>query len=210
MSRKARDLRLGPADRLCLVTGAADFELVLDAPAVNRFCLFAELLSIWCARMNLVSCTTPRELVERHFVDSLAVSPLLRDVAALVDLGSGAGFPGVPLAIAHPGIWVTLVEPRRRWANFLREAKRTLDLSNAEILEIRAEDRGPLPPSADAVVCRAVWSDDSAFALAPQWLRPSGALIRMRGGLPTEGAPQQSSGSMRLERRSTYRIGAGR
>lgn len=224
-------LSLGEPERRSLAAGAAAFGFSLDARKLDLFCRFADLLGLWSARMSLISCRTARELVERHFVDSLAVGPWIRDAATVVDLGSGAGFPGVPLAMVHPEKRLILVEPRRRRANFLRETRRVLGLSNAEIVEARAEEgsRSVDLPLADAVVCRAVWARAGALLVTPAWLRPSGTLICMKGGGARARAESAQTerpareGSEKFERKKlsqveemllecsvTYRIGAGR
>ena len=230
MSVVSGRLGLGELERRLLVAGAAAFGLSLDAASLDRFSQFADLLGLWSARMNLISCHTARELVERHLLDSLAVGPWIRDAATIVDLGSGAGFPGVPLAIALVEKRLILVEPRRRRANFLREVKRTLGLVNVQIVETRAEDgiRRAHLPLADAVVCRAVWAEESVLGFTSAWLRPSGTLIRMRG-TGAKGSTQSagvrssmrrgtekptpeersSAKDMVVERSVTYRIGTG-
>lgn len=222
---------LGEPERHRLAAGATGFGLLLDVTALDRFSQFADSLGLWSARTSLISCRTASELVERHLLDSLAISPWVRDAATIVDLGSGAGFPGVPLAIAHPDKRLILVEPRRRRANFLREVKRTLDLGNVQIVEARAEEgsRGAQLSLADAVVSRAVWADAGVLRVVSAWLRPSGTLIHMRGTGAVEGARRiraDASGGhslknakpdeggshvidMRLEHSLTYRIEAG-
>jgi 16S rRNA (guanine527-N7)-methyltransferase len=226
-----RRLSLGEPERLLLAAEAVTFGFSLDTAKLDGFCRFADLLGLWSTRMSLISCRTGGEIVGRHFVDSLAVGPWIRDAASVVDLGSGAGFPGIPLAITHPEKQIILVESRRRRANFLREAKRTLGLSNARVVEARAEDGSQTAnlPVADAVVCRAVWSGEGVLLVAPLWLRPGGVLICMRARSAHRAAEIAAAGghaqgdSERVsrvrpsqtnevfwERSTTYRIGTGR
>ncbi len=205
-------LNLGPAERERLIAGAAIAGVQLDARAVDRFRLFAELLTAWVSRTRLVSCRTATELVDRHLLDSLALFQLAPEQAPIVDLGSGAGFPGVPLAIARPERPVTLVEARRLRASFLREVKRALTLSHVQVLEARAEE-GPQASAAsvagDVAVCRAVWSDESILPIAARWIRPAGALLwmRARGRGSERTAARPSNDGMVFEREHTYRIG---
>lgn len=200
----ARRLRLTDAEREQLRVGAAALGVEIDASAESRFAAYADLLGVWSERVNLISCATGSELVDRHFLDSLAAEPLLPEDGMIVDLGSGAGFPGLPLAIADPARVVVLVEARRRRANFLREGRRTLRLDQVEVLEQRAE----LPPSshrgqAACVVSRAVWTDSEIFEIAAAWLRPSGHLVWLRSDPVARG----DAGPFVGERTIRYQIG---
>lgn len=174
-------LRLATADRSRLRDGAARLNVVLDEQAVDRFADYATLLETWSARTNLIACGDARELVDRHFLDSLVVAELVADADTIVDLGSGAGFPGVALAIAAPSKRVILVEPRRRRASFLRELCRKVT-RNAVVLAVRAEVReAPSDVLAGAVVSRAVWANAAIFDVAGPWLAPGGRLVWIRG-----------------------------
>jgi 16S rRNA (guanine527-N7)-methyltransferase len=206
VARTDRTLTLGAAERDRLAAGARRFGVVLDPRAVERFVAYAELLGRWSGRMNLISCGSADELVARHLLDSLAASPCLGAARTVVDLGSGAGLPGVPLAISAPARRTILVESRRRRASFLREVRRTLDLDNLEVFEQRAvgadstSDGGASCASvpADAVVCRAVWPSEELLPIAAAWLRPGGTLLWMRaspkrGRQRGAGAPDAAS-----------------
>lgn len=158
--------------------------------------------------MNLVSCSSSRELVDRHLLDSLAVNAVAPDSGVVVDLGSGAGFPGLPLAIIRPKQAVVLVEARQKRASFLAEVKRTLSLANVDIVAGRAEAPPPkLAGIASVVISRAVWSDETLLRVADGWLSPEGVILRMRGEsqplLPAQGASFVVSSS------TAYRIGDG-
>jgi 16S rRNA (guanine527-N7)-methyltransferase len=105
----------------------------------DRLVRYAELLERWSRRHNLVRYASRRELVERHLLDSLAAAPFLAESGRLLDVGSGAGLPGVPLLAARPGWTGVLLEPRqKRWA-FLRLVIRELGLS-AEVDRVRYQD----------------------------------------------------------------------
>lgn len=129
--------------------------LDLDPAAAERFERFLSLLLKWNARTNLTAVRAPEQIVQRHFAESIfaarRVPPVVR---TLLDFGSGAGFPGIPIAICRPDITVTLAESQNRKASFLREAVRTLDLK-AEVWPGRVE---AMPPQRvfDAVTLRAV------------------------------------------------------
>jgi 16S rRNA (guanine527-N7)-methyltransferase len=191
-----------------LVSGAAALGVTLDRHVVTQLARFADLLDLWAPRMNLLSCGSGRELVERHLLDSLAVAPLLPESGLIVDLGTGAGFPGVPLAALRWSQPWAFIESRRRRATFLREVRRTLDLRHVEIVEQRAETPPvELDRRAAAVVTRAVWSDETLLDIAPRWLGKGGRLFWMRSDpLP---ATTPTSG-MAFDSRVQYRIGRDR
>jgi 4'-phosphopantetheinyl transferase len=113
---------------------------------------YLALLHRWNGTYNLTAIRDPRQMVVLHLLDSLAMAPFLADAAqagaSLADLGTGPGLPGIPLAIALPGLRVTLVESNGKKARFLREAVRKLGLGNARVAESRAEaldEPGPRP-----------------------------------------------------------------
>ena len=114
----------------------------LEGPALSRMVQYAVLLERWAARHNLVRFADRRELVQRHLVDSLAALPFLGRGETLLDVGSGAGLPGVPLLVAADEMAGVLLEPRqKRWA-FLRTVVRELDLA-ATVERTRFQDVGP-------------------------------------------------------------------
>lgn len=109
--------------------------------------------------MNLTAIRSSEEAWSRHVLDALTLSPALPSGArTLIDVGSGGGVPGVPLAIAHPGVRVTLLEATQKKAAFLSEVARALGLANVTVVASRAEEAaaGPLARSFDVVVARAV------------------------------------------------------
>lgn len=201
-------MRLTEADRRHLATGAACLGIELTEPMLRAFSGFADVLDVWSRRTNLLSCGSALELVERHLLDSLAISPLLPREGLLVDLGSGAGFPGLPLAIQRPDQRFLLVEARRKRVSFLREVRRTLQLPNVEVHEGRAEDPpGQLVSIAAGVMTRAVWSGGELTGIAPMWLTPRGRIYWMRG----EPIPDSEDlGRLRKVQTAHYRIASDR
>ncbi len=201
----ARPLTLQPADRERLRGGAAALGLVLDEAALDRFSAYAALLAHWRESANLISYRDGAELVERHLLDSLACGWLCAAARTVVDLGTGAGLPGIPLAIIDPARRVVLVEPRRRRASFLRQVRRDLRLDAAEIHETRAEDVGTIGCApVDIAVLRAVWRDDANLHLVVPWLRHGGVLLSMRA--ESHPAPAAIEG-LCAEPSMTYQIG---
>jgi len=121
---------------------------------LEKLSLYLELLLKWNARTNLTAIRTPEEIVTRHFGESLFTATLLGTPKTLLDYGTGAGFPGLPIALLRPDIAVTLGESQNKKVSFLREAVRTLGLKT-EIWAKRVED---MPPTQrfDTVTLRAV------------------------------------------------------
>lgn len=124
---------------------------------------YLDLLLKWNARTNLTAIRNPEEIVRRHFGESLFAATHLGTPDTLLDLGSGAGFPGLPIALLQPQIYVTLAESQNKKASFLREAVRTLGVSNVEVWASRAESL-PATRRFHTVTLRAV--DDMAAAIA--------------------------------------------
>src|SRR6478735_9783913 len=113
--------------------------LHLDAALATPLLAYLALLVRWNSTYNLTAVRDPREMVAKHLLDSLAMHPYVNDIVSLADLGTGAGLPGIPLAIAKPGLQVSLVESNGKKVRFLREAIRKLGLANAQAVESRIE-----------------------------------------------------------------------
>ncbi len=126
-----------------LINTSDKYGINLDDTAVERFDIYAKLLVEWNKVMNLTGITEPDEIIVKHFVDSLTFLTYV-DVpqgAFLIDVGTGAGFPGVPLMIARPDLKVTLLDSTKKRLNFLADVSRETNLE-AEIIHARAEDAG--------------------------------------------------------------------
>jgi len=148
---------------------------------------YLDLLLKWNARTNLTAIREPEEIVRRHLGESLFaglhLAPLLEPDATLLDFGSGAGFPGLPIQLLLPQLRVTLAESQGKKASFLREAVRTLNLKT-EVWAKRVED---LPTAAkfNAVTLRAVDNMPSALAAAIPRIAPAGWLAALTGDSPS-------------------------
>lgn len=137
---------------------------------------YAEILERWSQTHNLVRWHSRRELVDRHIADALSAGPLLASDGRLLDVGSGAGLPGVPLLVAHPGWRGVLLEPRqKRWA-FLRLVIRELGLG-AEAHRVRYQDYSDEGGTFDAVVARALGGHEQLLGWARSRLRPDGRVL---------------------------------
>jgi len=123
-------------------------------------------------------------MVTRHLLDSLAMAPFF-STGTLADLGTGPGLPGIPLAITHPGLQVTLVESNGKKCRFMREAVRKLALANARVAESRAEALDE-PGAYDNLTARAMDTLAGIIAVGGHLLRPGGRLLAMKGVVPHE------------------------
>lgn len=145
---------------------------------------YLTLLVRWNRTYNLTAIRDPHEMVTRHLLDSLAMQPFV-DTGTLADLGTGPGLPGIPLAIAHPQLQVTLVESNGKKARFLREVVRQLGLGNARVAESRAEALDE-PAAFDNLTARAMDTLAGIIAVGGHLLRPGGQLLAMKGIYPHE------------------------
>lgn len=144
---------------------------------------YLALLERWNRTYNLTAIRDPGEMVTLHLLDSLSMAAHVRGVARLADLGTGAGLPGIPLAIALPALQVTLVESNGKKARFLREAVRSLGLDNARVSESRAE-AVDMPGAFDAITARAMATVGDILAVGGHLLEPGGRLLAMKGARP--------------------------
>ncbi len=166
-----------------LETGLA--ELGLAPSLVDPLLAYLTLLQRWNATYNLTAIRDPQQMVVLHLLDSLAMAPHVAGLASLADLGTGPGLPGIPLAIAHPGLQVTLVESNGKKARFLREAVRQLGLGNARVAESRAEALDE-PGQHAAITARALATLPDIVAVGGHLLAPGGRLLAMKGVRPDE------------------------
>lgn len=157
----------------------------LDPALAPRLQAYLALLDRWNRAYNLTAIRDPREMVAKHVLDSLAMQPFARDLDTLADLGAGAGFPGIPLALACPRLQVTLVESNGKKARFLREAVRTLHLDNARVAESRIEALDE-PAAYDAITARALATLPLILQLGGHLLKPGGHLLAMKGARPDD------------------------
>ena len=158
------------------MTGDLAARFSLTTEQAQRFEEYLALLLRWNARVNLTAVREPEEIVERHFAECIfAAQQLSNQVNTLLDFGSGAGLPGIPIAICRPEIAVTLAESQGKKAAFLREAVRMLGL-RADVWDRRVEQ---MPPERvfDAVTLRAVDRMPEACRTAVGRLAPGGVLM---------------------------------
>jgi 16S rRNA (guanine527-N7)-methyltransferase len=184
-----------PAPIAELAPESAALGVTLSDAAITRFQNYIDTLMLWRTRLALTTAATPQQVVRDHILDSLVLCRFIQPGMRVADLGSGAGFPGVPLAIACDGARFSLVESRRKKANFLREVVRSAMLANVEVIEERAERLadGVTKPW-DLVVSRAVWALADFLAVSERLLVRDGLAIAMKG--------PKASGETLADRRS--------
>jgi len=163
--------------------------LGVDAAHAPALLDYLGLLVRWNGTYNLTAIRDPREMVVKHLLDSLSMHAHVATIAArggrLADLGTGAGLPGIPLAIVHPALQVTLVESAGKKVRFMREAIRTLDLPNARAVEARIEAVDE-PGAFDAITARALATLPLLIELGGPLLKPDGVLLAMKGVDPLD------------------------
>jgi 16S rRNA (guanine527-N7)-methyltransferase len=193
----------GEQARAVLVQGLAELRLEVETNRVEALLRLAEMVAGWGRRLNLSGHRTVEGVIRRLVLEAAALMLEAPEFDSLVDLGSGAGFPGLPIAILRPRVPVTLVEARLRRHHFQRAATRELDLGNVRLLRGRAEELAPRAHA--AVVAQAIAHPTQAVAWMLPWAEPDGLLL-----LPgSEAAPEVAGGGFRLEAIRRYRLPCG-
>jgi 16S rRNA (guanine527-N7)-methyltransferase len=170
---------------LSLSAGLNALGLALNAEQQQKLLDYVALIVKWNKVYNLTAVREPEAMITQHLLDSLAVLPHLPGVTRLIDIGSGAGLPGIPLAIARPDWQITLLDSNHKKTTFLRQACLELGLANAEVVCERVEHYQPSAGYA-AVISRA-FSDLGEFArLTAHLLAKGGKLYAMKGIYPHE------------------------
>jgi 16S rRNA (guanine527-N7)-methyltransferase len=169
------------AEARLIQSGARDLGVVLGGEALQRLGRFLALLGVWNRRVRLTGERDPETVIRQHALDSLAAVPSIPGAGLVVDIGSGAGFPGIVLGCVRDDLELALIESRRRRASFLREAARTIPLPGVRVLEVRAEAAGEreLAGRAAAAIARGLRLD-AFLGLAVPLLAPGGVAIAMQ------------------------------
>jgi len=167
-----------------LIVGARHFGLELSQHDVSRFSMYVEELQRWSGITNLVSQDDTNTVLHKHFLDSLAIAPLTSHEGRILDLGSGAGFPGLVLAMIKPDQEVVLIEARRKRVSFLKEVGRKTKITNLKVYEGRAEilaAEKSLRSSFSIVVTRATWNIGRFLHIASPFVENEGVALVMKG-----------------------------
>ena len=164
--------------------GAGNLEIRVDSDQVEKFSTHAMELAKWNQKMNLTSITDPVEVAVKHFLDSMAPDSMIPLNASLLDIGSGGGFPGIPLKILKPSLSVTLIDASRKKVSFLKHIIRVLGLENIEAFHVRTEEfskQAIFTGAFNAIISRALSSTTEFVLMALPLLEKDGIIIAMKG-----------------------------
>jgi len=167
-----------------LAKGLEALGLALAPGQVEALLTLVAELAEWNRRVNLTAIKDPAEVVDKHLLDSLAVLPHIRGLQ-VADIGTGAGFPGLPLAVADLDRRYTLVESTGKKAAFVRHAATMLQLPNVDVVLARAESYKPARPF-DSVIARALGSLADFIRVAGHLAERDGRLLAMKGKVPDD------------------------
>jgi 16S rRNA (guanine527-N7)-methyltransferase len=167
-----------------LINGARELGIDLTDGQAMQLIAHLDLLDEWGERMNLTAIRDRPSQITKHVLDSLSVRPFLRG-ERIADVGSGAGFPGIPLAILEPGRRFTLVESTGKKCRFLEHVRDALGLANVEVVQTRAEAFKPAERF-ETVLARAVGPVAELVKQAGPLVAGGGRLLAMKGRYPDE------------------------
>jgi len=171
-----------PSIESAIAQGVEALPVTLDSQQVHQLAALVGLLAKWNRVYNLTAVRDPREMVTRHILDSLAVLPYLRG-DSLLDVGTGAGLPGLPLAIARPDLTITLLDSSDKKLRFVRQAAAELNLDRVSVVHARMQAYQPAQPFA-MVISRAVSSLSELYRMTHHLVRDDGRFLFMKGVQP--------------------------
>jgi len=190
---------------------AGELGATLDATQSARLLRFADLMLRWNRVHNLTSIAHRAQVLSHHLLDSLAVAPTLLELAAgrglrVLDVGAGAGFPGVPLAVALPALRFTLLDKVEKKVAFLNQAKGELSLENVEVVHSRVESYSAA--EFDVILARAFSSLADLVRLSRHLLAPHGHWCALKGTVPHDeiDALEQAQLGVRIGRTVKLRV----
>jgi len=171
------------------VEGAKTFGIRLDEKAIEVFDLYLKELLKWNQKINLTAIRSEKGIVLKHFLDSLSVHAYLPKYSSILDIGSGAGFPGIPLKIIHPTLEVTSMDSVRKKIDFQRHIIRMLGLKGMEAIHGRVQDKGILQALGerfDITLSRAFSDLRTLLILSFPFLKEGGMVIAMKGEVESD------------------------
>lgn len=166
--------------RELLRNGIAELGLKSTEQEIHVFITYLQELMKWNKVHNLTGLKTERDIIIKHFLDSILFAKVLPEqTSSLIDIGSGAGFPGIPLSIMNPDQNVLLIEPKKKKAIFLKHIVHQLGLKKAEVIDKRIENISGI--QADAVLTRALFSINDFVEKAAHFVKNQGVLVLSKG-----------------------------
>ncbi len=165
--------------------GSAEMGLAIGRAESDCLGLHAAELMKFNQKMNLTAIREPVKVAANHYLDSLAALPFLPSEGRLLDIGSGGGFPGIPLKVLRPGLRLVLIDSSRKKVSFLKHAIRTLKLEGAQAVQARAQElseQDGFARSFDIVVSRALCKLEDFFSMGRPFLNAGGRMLGWKGG----------------------------
>lgn len=173
-----------------LTDGARELGIPLSAGQADAFMLYLSELRKWNQKTNLTAIEDPRDIIIKHFLDSLSLMRILPlEAKTAADIGSGAGFPCIPLKIAVPDLSITSVEPAHKKAAFQRHIIRLLGLDGIRVVEVKVEDVSAGPERFDVIFSRAFKEPEGLLPLAGPLLSEGGQVVLSLGPSVGEESP---------------------
>lgn len=175
-----------------LLEGAKTFGIRLNEKEVEAFDLYLRELLKWNQKINLTAIRSEKGIVVKHFLDSLSAYPYLSKPSSLLDIGSGAGFPGIPLKMVESFLEITLIDSVRKKVDFQKHIIRTLGLKGIEAIHGRVQDKEVLQSMGgrfDFVISRAFSDLQTLLILSFPFLKKGGIVLAMKGEMNREEIP---------------------
>ena len=172
--------------RNIIYEGAEKLGVPIEQEKIEKFSIHALELIKWNQKINLTAITDPMEIAVKHFLDAIAPISYISPTGSLLDIGSGGGFPGIPLKICLPSVSVTLIDASRKKINFVKHVIRILSLENIDAFHVRAEDFAKTSERAhhfDVIISRALTSMTTFAVAAIPFLKKDGVIIAMKGAV---------------------------
>jgi 16S rRNA (guanine527-N7)-methyltransferase len=172
-----------------LAKGAKAFGIHLNEKAVEAFNLYLKELLKWNQKINLTAIRTDKGIILKHFLDSLSVVPYLPTPSSLLDIGSGAGFPGIPLKMVQPSLEVTLIDSILKKVDFQKHIIRMLGLKGIYAIHGRVQDKEILQRMEgrfDIIISRAFSNIQTLLSLSYPFLKKGGRVLAMKGEVVNE------------------------
>lgn len=168
-----------------LLQGIAQLGLVIDEDKRQKLLAYVQMISKWNKVHNLTAIRDEVSMMTLHILDSLVTLPLIQQDEHILDVGSGAGLPGIVIAICKPDVQVTVIDASQKKASFMRQVKAELDLQNLTVLAGRVEQQMIATPF-DSIISRAFSDLKTFISLTQELLKKQGRWLAMKGQVPQE------------------------